>query len=100
MLSQLGLPAVCRWLRGPHRVLIHVCLAIFSYMYIMYSYMYNSDNDSYNRHAALLAPRERAHPGAPARHRRPWVFMTGGCSRRGVQWIGVVLYSKLAYNII
>ena len=24
-----------------------------------------------------------------------WVFITGGCSGRGVQWIGVVLYSKL-----
>ena len=27
-------------------------------------------------------------------------FITGGCSRRGVQWIGVVLYSKLVYNVI
>ena len=24
-----------------------------------------------------------------------WVFITGGCSGRGVQWMGVVLYSKL-----
>ena len=26
-----------------------------------------------------------------------WVFITGGCSGRGVQWMGVVLYSKLVY---
>ena len=29
-----------------------------------------------------------------------WVFITGGCSGRGVQWMGVVLYNKLVYNII
>ena len=29
-----------------------------------------------------------------------WVFITGGCSGRGVQWIGVVLYSKLVCNIV
>ena len=29
-----------------------------------------------------------------------WVFITGGCSGRGVQWIGVVLYSKLVHNTI
>ena len=29
-----------------------------------------------------------------------WVFITGGCSGRGVQQIGVVLYSKLVYNSI
>ena len=26
-----------------------------------------------------------------------WVFIKGGCSRRGVQWMGVVLYNKTAY---
>ena len=29
-----------------------------------------------------------------------WVFITGGCSGRGVQWMGVVLYNKLVYNTI
>ena len=29
-----------------------------------------------------------------------WVFITGGCSGRGVQWLGVVLYNKLVCNII
>ena len=28
-----------------------------------------------------------------------WVFIKGGCSWRGVQWMGVVLYSKTAYHI-
>ena len=31
---------------------------------------------------------------------RAWVFITGGCSRRGVHWMGVVLCSKTAYNIM
>ena len=38
-------------------------------------------------------------PASP-RARTDWVFITGGCSGRGVQWIGVVLYNKLVYNII
>ena len=29
-----------------------------------------------------------------------WVLITGGCSGRGVQWIGVVLYNKLVFHII
>ena len=29
-----------------------------------------------------------------------WVFIKGGCCRRGVQWMGVVLYNKTAYNIM
>ena len=29
-----------------------------------------------------------------------WVFIKGGCSRRGVQWMGVAFYNKLVYNII
>ena len=29
-----------------------------------------------------------------------WVFITGGCSVRGVQWIGVVSYNKTVYNVI
>ena len=33
-------------------------------------------------------------------HKECWVFITGGCSGRGVQWIGVVLYSKTAYDIM
>ena len=29
-----------------------------------------------------------------------WILCRGGCSRRGVQWMGVVLYSNLVYNTI
>ena len=36
--------------------------------------------------------------------RRPiriyWGFITGGCSGRGVQWMGEVLYSKTIYNLV
>ena len=27
-----------------------------------------------------------------------WVFIKGGCSRRGVQWMGAVLHNRTAYN--
>ena len=30
----------------------------------------------------------------------PWILCRGGCSGWGVQWIGVVSYSKLVYNVI
>ena len=29
-----------------------------------------------------------------------WILCKGGCSGRGVQWMGVVLYSKLVHNVI
>ena len=29
-----------------------------------------------------------------------WVLITGGCSGRGVQWMGVALHNQLVYNII
>ena len=29
-----------------------------------------------------------------------WILGRGGCSGRGVQWMGVVQYSKTAYNIM
>ena len=37
---------------------------------------------------------------AAGRRGRPWVLIKGGCSGRGVQWIGVVLCSKLVHHII
>ena len=33
-------------------------------------------------------------------HRQVWVFIKGGCSRRGVQWMGVVLSNNTAYNMM
>ena len=33
-------------------------------------------------------------------HRLAWVFITGGCRGRGVQWMEVALYNELVYNII
>ena len=29
-----------------------------------------------------------------------WILCRGGCSGSGVQWMGVVLCSKLVYNVI
>ena len=48
--------------------------------------------------ARQVAPPEsrRTHTQRPPQ----WVFITGGCSRRGVQLMGVVLYNKLVYIII
>ena len=34
------------------------------------------------------------------RARLQWVFITGGCSGRGMQWMGVVLDNKLVHNSI
>ena len=34
------------------------------------------------------------------RGRTDWVFIKGGCSRRGVQWMGVISYNKTAHNIM
>ena len=37
---------------------------------------------------------------ASARHWKHWEFITGGRSGRGEQWMGVVVYNKLVYQII
>ena len=37
--------------------------------------------------------------GGAASRARLWAFIKGGCSRRGVQWMGVVLYNQTAYHI-
>ena len=37
---------------------------------------------------------------APRRRARAWVFIKGGCSRRGVQWMGVALYNHTDCNIM
>ena len=58
--------------------------------------------EAWPRTAGLLAggaggsPRGAVGASLPDR----WVFITGGCSGRGVQWMGVVLYNKAAYNIM
>ena len=36
-----------------------------------------------------------AGPAFPDRTFENWIFVTGGCSGRGVQWMGVVLCNKL-----
>ena len=36
------------------------------------------------------AGRPAGNTAAGGRHRHQWVFIKGGCSRRGVQWMGVV----------
>ena len=36
----------------------------------------------------------------PVLPRNKGYSLQGGCSGRGVQWIGVVLYNKLVYDII
>ena len=40
------------------------------------------------------------HARAHDSRRLTWVFITGGCSGRGVEWIGVALCNKLVYNSI
>ena len=45
------------------------------------------------------------HPAPPAKAPPApgdgyWIFIKGGCSGRGVQWIGVVLHNKLVHDTI
>ena len=50
--------------------------------------------------ALSVAPPPVTPPSATPRTIVFWVFITGGCSGRGVQWMGVVLCNKLVYDII
>ena len=53
--------------------------------------------------SALRRPPRRSAAVAVASARAAATFgysAEGGCSGWGVQWIGVVLYSKLVYNVI
>ena len=66
---------------------VYICMYIYIYIYIsislsLYIYIY-----IYIYVAAL--PRGGG-----------WVFIKGGCSGRGVQWMGVVLCSKIVHNTI
>ena len=45
------------------------------------------------------APQQLGMAGKSSR-RHIWIFGRGGCSGRGVQWMGVVLYNKLVCNIM
>ena len=56
---------------------MHICIYIYIYIYVIYVYIYI--------YTPYLTPLRR------------WVFITGGCSGRGVQWMGVVLCNR---NII
>ena len=84
-------------------IYIYICILVYIYIYIhiiihtyihtyMYTYIYIEREREIDINLArplLLQPLVRC-----------WVFITGGCSGRGVRWIGVVLYSKQVYNTI
>ena len=72
-------------------VCIHVCVHTYIYIYI-YTHIY-----IYIYICIWVAGDLTLCIAAYGRHRL-WVFIKGGCSRRGVQWMGVVLYNKTAYN--
>ena len=57
------------------------------------------EREMFLRQGALLALRHRGHEVLEVL-RDLWVFITGGCSGRGVQWMGVVLYNRTAYTIM
>ena len=64
---------------------MYVHIYIYIYEFNIYIYIYRERE------------RERENDNIS---RMSWVFITGGCSGRGVQGMGVVLYSKLVYNVI
>ena len=49
--------------------------------------------------AQMALVRRMRSPTAPC-SLQGWVFIKGGCSRRGLQWMGVVLCNKTAYDIM
>ena len=67
-------------------ICMYVCITVS--ITIMYS--------SLVAHCGHLRLRRNAHY-AQSPH---WVFIKRGCSRRGVQWMGVVSYNKLVHHII
>ena len=92
-------------------IMIIFILIIYIYIYLnLYIYIYIIERDLDDGKASR--PLGERHPRQSARqtiaesyfnvetHWPNWVFITGGCSGRGMQWIGVVLYNKLVYNII
>ena len=96
-------------------IYIYVCVYTYIYIYIdryMYTYMYVCIY-IYIYICIMHDPGCTSAPGSSAPSRPgpaptpysqstnwEWVFITGGCSRRGLQWMGVVLYNQLVYNII
>ena len=64
---------------------MYMCVCIYIYIYV---YVINT--------SGLLEP-VLSWSRAP-QLRVDWVFIKGGCSGRGVQWMGVVLYNQLVYK--
>ena len=81
---------------------IHVCIYIYAYMICVNNNdtitttttTTNNSNNNNVDHVMVMLPSTRD------LCLQCWVFITGGCSGRGVQWMGVVLYDKLVNNII
>ena len=75
---------------------ITIIITINHYYYYYYYYYHHTNN-------ILLIVQSLDYRTALTPLRRTslfWVFIAGGCIRSGVQWMGVVLYSKTAYNIV
>ena len=76
-------------------VYMYICIRIY-----VHAYMYKciSLTDSQCGHRPARPEVQSRSPGP--RDPRLWAFIKGGCSRRGVRWMGVVLYSKTVCNIM
>ena len=75
-------------------------------MYHIYIYIYIYDTYVHTRKRLNFRAEMRATCGNTWRHvatrahlKTNWILCRGGCSGSGVQWIGVVFYSKIVYNI-
>ena len=83
---------------------MYVYIYIYTYVYI-YIHIYIHISYTYTHiHTALRRARGLDRLGCSGMRQlgcfQLWILSRGGCSGRGMQWIGIVLYSKLVYNII
>ena len=85
----------------------HMCIHIYIYIYIhtyihvcVYTYINTCDYNNKRVHCDWVLSTSDRNKGVNAHKELSWVFITGGCSRRGVQWMGVALCNKTAYNLM
>ena len=81
---------------------IHTKDYIYIYLYIyIYIYIYTYIGQHLRDVWVVTTPwRDEHQLCARSLHGSYWILCRGGCSGRGVQWMGVVLHNRTAYNLM